>query len=296
MKRTVLGFAALLCCSAALATAWERYEVKDEMRGSVSHGASLRAKASDEPDVSLTMQMIDEGEKEQGIVLQLAGARAACDKNICDVNVRFDGGSVLEQSMAFNSDRTTAIPTTPSAFAGAVGLSSVVFIEMPVVGRSPIQFKFEVEGAPFPRVKTPSFNFAGIALGGSAANISPDFKVDPAVTTHDCREAKDVAGLIPGVTVKSVRMCFYKDMLSSMFIETIGKKDFDAVSKLLDTQLGKRDAGGFFQHWPASTGKVLDMRAVSAVFWPGGKVKGVGSFFITDESISYLIPKKLPAN
>lgn len=295
MKRFALGFAALFCSSASFATAWERYDVKDEMRGSVSHGASIRAKATDDANVSLTMQVLDKGEEEQGIVLQLAGAKAACDKQLCDVSVRFEGGEVREESMAFSSDRTAIIPTKPSAFAGAVGLSSTVFIEMPVVGRSPIQFKFEVDGAPFPRVRTPSFKLAGVALGESAANISTDFKGGSAVSTLDCRQANDVTGLVPGIMIKSARMCFFKDMLYTVFIDTIGKKDFDAVSKFMDGQLGKRETGSVFQTWPASTGKVLDMRTVSATFWPKGKAKGSGMFFVSDESISYLVPKKVPS-
>nr|GFB80970.1 hypothetical protein [Tanacetum cinerariifolium] len=274
------------------AAPWERYEVKDEMRGTVTHGASIKAKGTDDGDVSLMMQVIDKGEREQAIIFLLTGAKAACDKKTCDVSVRFEQGEVIEESMAFSPDHSTVIPTKPSAFAGAVGLSSVVFIEMPVAGRSPVQFKFEVEGAPFPRVRSPSFKFAGVALGDGAANIASDFKPDPTPTSLDCWDAKDVSGVIPETSLKSVRMCFFKDMLSTIYIDTAGKKDFDSVSKFMDAQFGKSDSGGFFQTWPSSTGKVLDMRTSEATFFPRGKVKGSGLFIVSDGSIDYLVPKK----
>ena len=292
MTRIAIAAFGICLSSTAFAVSWDRYEIKDEMRGTTTQGASITANATYDPSVSLTMQIIDKGDLEQAVIFQLKGARADCAKEICDLNVRFDEGAVMSESMAVNPDRTTIIPTKTSTFAGAVGLSPVVYVEIPVLNKPAMQFKFDIEGAPFPRIKNPSFKFAGVALGDSAAKLPPQFV---AANGTRCHEARNVGGQIPNQKIASVKMCFYKDMLYLVMIDTLGKSDYAAMSKYMTAQLGKRDSESYLEQWPANPGKVLDPRAVSATFWPMGKQKGAGQFFVMDESISYLVPEKQPA-
>lgn len=290
----LVGLLLAICAShtsLAAAEPWERYELKDEMRGTVTHGASIKVKAVNSPGVSLVMQVIDKGSREQAVVFQLSGGKIACDKDICDVSVRFGDGSVTEESMAVDRARTTLLPTRSSAFSGAVGLSPAVFIEISLQSAPAAQFKFEIDGAPFPRVRTPSFKFAGVALGDGPENLRPEFKPVQASPDVDCREARALQNEVPRITVVSARMCFYEKKLYMAFIDTSGKNDYEAMAKYMTSQFGKKDAESYFQTWPAGTGKILDMRAASATFWPKGKNKGVGQFLVMDESIALTVPK-----
>lgn len=286
----LLAFSALHT-AVATAAPWDRYDIKDAMRGTITHGASLKVKSINSPGVDLSMDVIDKGEKEQAIILTLSGGRIACEKHICDVSVRFDNSDVTDESMAVSDDRATILPTKTSAFSGAVGLSKIVFVEIKLKSGAAAQFKFDVDEPAFPRVQTPTFKFAGVSLGGSPEHLRPEFSAIEANKNLDCREAKALRDEVPGITIPSVRVCFYRGMLYMAFISTSSKVEYDAVARLMTAQLGKSDADSRSPSWPASTDKVLDVRAVRVNFWPEGQVRGAGRFLVFDESIALTIPK-----
>jgi hypothetical protein len=290
----IFGFFLVVVAShsaTALAQPWERFELKDEMRGTVTHSASIKSTAAGDENVTLVMQVVDKGRNEQGIVFQLSGGAIACDEHICNVSVKFGDGEVTEESMAVDGKRTAILPTMASAFSGAVGLSKEVFVEIPLTSGPVAQFKFVIDEPAFPRVQSPNFKFAGVSLGDGPESLRSEFSHVQSSSSIDCREAKALQNEIPGITVASARMCFYKDKLYMAFINTAGKKDYEAVAKYMTSKFGKKDSESYFETWPAGTGKVLDMRVARATFWPKGKTKGVGQFLVIDESISLTVPK-----
>lgn len=288
--KSLLVLVCFFFVASANAGAWRHQEVKDEMRGTVAKSAFLTTKALNDPSVSLTMHLVDKGDKAQGIVFNLSGDSAACGDEICDVPVRFGAGSVASERMSVSKDGKTVIPNKSSAFAGSVSLSKELFIELPLVNGGRTQFKYEIDGPTFERVKNPSFSLMGISLGGSSSALSSEFKRVES-SSIDCREAKNVSNAIPGVVLSSARMCFYNDMLYLVFIDSNSKAESAAIAKYLTATFGEKDPESIFPSWPKDTGKVIDLYTAGAAFWPDSKNKAQGRYMVFDESISSLVPK-----
>lgn len=293
MEKISLIFSFVIMCLTfnSKADEWEHYEVKDEMRGEVVHGATLKAYSVSDPKVSLTMNVFNKGALSQAVVLTVDGDRAVCIERICEVSVRFDDGGVIKESMSFSSDGKTVIPNRSTAFSASVGLSKVVFIEIPLSGRGVTQFKYNVDGPAFDRIFNPNLSILGVDVGRSGDFPSIYFTDDESKKSENCRIAKDVDGVVSGSKLSSIRMCFYRGMLYSVFIEAKSKKEVDSIAAMLTKNLGAVDKESYFPSWPKSTGKIIDDFTLKATYWPDQKKKNTGLYMIFDEAIAPLVPK-----
>lgn len=287
-------FATLASISAGSASAatWSHYENVDEMRGTKTVGASMEASANGDANTKLTINIINSSPNSQGVVFQLGGYdHLACKDDLCEIPVRFGDGEVRNQTMSVDKGRRTLFPTNSSAFAAAVAMVKSFFVELPTEDGGRKQFKFEPESAAFPRVYSPQFKVAGIAIGGGIDGLPASFKPAKSGPSVECREAKDVAIGSGSDKVPAARLCFFNSQLYMVFIDAANKTQHSSVAKLLTDQLGSVDLDSYMERWPDNKGKIIDQYTVSATFWPDHKTKGAGQFMIMDKAIADLIPK-----
>lgn len=293
MNKISLIFSSLIMCitTTAQSAEWEHYELKDEMRNEISHGATLMGYSISDPKVSLSMNVFNKSAQSQATVLTLVGDRGICSEQICEVSVRFDDGDIVKEFMSFSSDGKTIIPNRNSAFSASVGLSKVVFIEIPLSGRGLTQFKYDVNGPAFDRIFNPSLRILGVDVGGAGGRLPGYFTEKNSTKDVVCRAAEDVEGVVPNSKISSINMCFYRGMLYSVFMKAKSKKEVDSIAAMLGKYLGPVDKESYFPEWPKSTGKVIDDFTLKATYWPDQKIKNTGLYMIFDEGLAPLVPK-----
>ncbi|WP_146013190.1 MULTISPECIES: hypothetical protein [unclassified Pseudomonas] len=275
----------------ASAGEWEHYKTKDEMRGEEVSGAIVTATSSAEPSVTLSMNVINKSETVQATVFTIDGDRGLCAERICEVPVRFDDGSVTKERMSFSADGKTIIPTRSTAFSASVSISNTVFVEIPLARRGATQFRYNLPSPAFERVFNPPLNILGADMGRSGDFPSKNFTKIDSSKSVDCRESKNVEGVLPGSKISSMRMCFYKGFLYSVFFEAKSKNEVDAIARMLDSKLGPRDKESYFTSWPKDTGKIIENFTLKATYWPDPKLKNAGMYMIFDEGIAPTVPK-----
>lgn len=280
----------LICFWAPQASAWEYIEIKDEMRGTSAWHALTDAQAPGA--ATLSLRVIDGSAEKQGALFTVSGDRIRCN-DYCQLNVRFGSGSVHEEMFNVDSTGTKLIPSEMPAFIGSVILSDVLFIEVPLIAGGTTQYKMGTAGLRFSRHIKPSFDFAGVALGGGPETISKSLhKAANVPSTLECYEGKDVRDVLDGVSIPSMSMCFYKGGLYSLVLNVSSKKERLAVSNILTKSFGRPEESTYAARWPHSTDKKISLNTTQAAFLKLGKGADEGMFMVQDKALDNIAPTK----
>ncbi|PVZ87414.1 hypothetical protein C9426_12640 [Serratia sp. S1B] len=150
MKKAII--IAMICASFVSicnANEWKYTEAKDEMRGSTTYIASLKAEdnnAQNQPGTpSLEILLFSkDGKIVDSAGLMLSDGWLSCKtSNECDVKARFGDGGVqdLSSKVAGESNQLLAV-FDAKEFVETLRLSGKFFVEIPVRGEGRVQFKF----------------------------------------------------------------------------------------------------------------------------------------------------------
>ena len=272
MKRIIIAAAILTVSTGPLyANEWKYSEVRDEMRDSVTYTASLQSENEnqysapyDGGSVLDIFLMSDDGKLSNKVALSLSKGQIVCQRSdVCEVNVRFDDGSIekLTTKIASDSYDMLAVFDAPG-FVEKIKLSKKIIIEIPVYSEGRSQFKF-----------SPSdLKFQGVADGkpylSEIGGVNLKNKID--LNGKDVSESSngltcfsDNVELIKGWKVPA-NICVYQNMISSINIKTKNnKKRFIEVVNSINKSLGSKN-------------KVYNGTAL----WLGDETLGVSSIII----------------
>ncbi|NXZ87041.1 hypothetical protein HZI30_08860 [Serratia fonticola] len=130
---------------------WEYKEVKDEMRGTVTHIASLKSENeiqySPPYDGGASLEILlfsNDGEISDKVALVLSNGQVSCSKdNVCDVQAKFGNGKVEDMTTKIAGDKNEMLVVFDAPeFVEKLRLSQNLIIEIPVYREARSQFKF----------------------------------------------------------------------------------------------------------------------------------------------------------
>lgn len=271
---------------------WVRSVEIDEMRQTetVINSNTVSPLNRARPDLSL--HMIDGGGGSHTVIFELErGVVDGCSKDetrLCDLDVRFDEGSVKSLSFA-STDGVTFIPTDNGAFAGAVVNASVLYIEVSVGGVIN-QYKYDLKGLDVDFSTGPLVTFLGFNLGERYPDKRPTLEVSKTQGNEVCYSGEEVREVLAEAVVKKVTLCFYKDFFYRATIVPGDKKSYDAVYRLMVKYFGKPDPDALYPRWPDDKDKLVGKNVKSAFYLTFDKANYNMGFIVTDDSVDLLVP------
>ncbi|WP_336192881.1 hypothetical protein [Providencia stuartii] len=144
MRKLLLG---LLLCSVGFAASadWKYTEKADEMRGTTQYFASL-APEKENDGVSLVVKVESQNNKEAyDFHFELSGGEFDCGLGkLCSGSIKF-GCSEIKELLVEIDKKQQSSASVIGAFNFATELShaNVFYIELPVLGKGMVQFKYE---------------------------------------------------------------------------------------------------------------------------------------------------------
>lgn len=235
---------------------WTTSAVKDEMRGTEVEiiDSLVPAIGGGGPKLRISIMRSSDSEKNHNITFRLEGGYPKIDcKDSCEISMRFDDyGVVKSRFLEFNSEFIT--PDSPSILIRAMSLAEKVYVEIPVAGTSPYQYKIDISGLEKAIEPAPNVKIFGIQVGSDGSSLPPDFKP---TYRADCYFAQNIPIADGYFNVPLVNLCLTKNTVTSIIFDVTDKKK----SKILESYLSKQFGSGYkvsdeFSSWPDESSRI----------------------------------------
>ncbi len=290
--RLVLALFMFLAASSASAD-WFRSETKDAMRGTSIISYHQTISSLTESRSKLDAVVLENVHGYPAVIFNVSGGRVSgCDDGgtLCDINVKFDDGSV--RSELFDWDGRSLSPINNVAFVAAMAESKVLFVELNILGEGARQYKVDTSGLSVDVGRGPDVSILGYQLGKKSAALPANMKKYGEEGDRVCFSSENTEGVFGHGKVKSVALCFYRNQLYLALIVPGTKESYVSGINFLNSRFGSYDKTGIYPRWPRGSGKKIETNTKSASYMSAGKSDYSLPFVISDDVLSLLVPEQ----
>ncbi len=294
MRRIGLVLLGALFCFPTIANSgWVYDEDTDLMRNAVTKTAMLRSSVASPATgqgLSASLTVIARENNSFGVVIGVDGDVIRCAKDECQMQLRFDHGSVKTLTGPFEDGDRFFAPWDQGVFARAIQHADELIVELDLQRFGRQQFVFDVSGMPIAVGELPD----GPVLKYQYGTLQKDMGELGGVLVEDaetiCRKSvQDLGRIVMDGASGGGMVCFVKDRLYLVVLEVPkkDKKTIKTISDHLDSIYGGKEAySGDYTRWPKVPEGVNEFTSRATRF---------GSMFIfTDDSLE-LLTKKSPS-
>lgn len=275
--------AALLVVVTNASAEWVKQDIKDEMRGTTKTAYLVEADPVSGQGPTVSLRVIEEADGKIGVIFSAEKNTkfASCGDSLCDIEFRFDD-SAVQKRLFVSKGGAYRLPVDVASFAGALQLSTHLYIEFYYDLENKYQYMFDIAELPVSVSRVPSIVISGFELGKKYSEDEISLKKYRGGEGESCYSGGDQDRPFGAQKVSKISLCFSSGYFRTALIDPGSKAAYAEGVSFLSKSFGSMDKDSIMPAWPRDDGKLLRMNTKSASYFSSSKKDYTSTFIISD--------------